>query len=68
MEFSRIQKEKEEAFLKTQKEDFQKKCEKAEKEVEKRSQDYDNALSSIPSGWSLLSMKVVEGQARLYKP
>ena len=61
MEFSRIQKEKEEAFLKTQKEDFQKKCEKAEKEVEKRSQDYDNALSSMPSGWSLLGMKVVEG-------
>jgi len=61
LELSRIQKEKEEAFLKTQKEDFKRKCEKAEKEVEKRSKDYDNALSSMPSGWSLLGMKVVEG-------
>ena len=47
--------------MKTQKEDFKRKCEKAEKEVEKRSKDYDNALSSMPSGWSLLGMKVVEG-------
>lgn len=61
LEFSRIQKEKEEDFLKTQKEEFKRKCEKAEKEVEKRSKDYDNALSSMPTGWSLLGMKVVEG-------
>ena len=29
--------------------------------MEKRSKDYDKALSSMPSGWSLLGMKVVEG-------
>ena len=61
MEFEKTQKAKEEYFLKTQKEEFQKKCEKAEKEVEKRSKDYDKALDSMPDGWSLLGMKVVEG-------
>ena len=61
LEFERSQKAKEEAFVKTQKEEFQKRCDKAEKEVEKRSQDYDKALDSVPSGWGLLGMKVVEG-------
>jgi len=59
--FEKQQKEKEEAFFEIQKQEMKKNCEKAEKEVEKRSKEYENSLDSMPSGWSLLGMKVVEG-------
>ena len=63
LEFEKTHKAKEEAFLKVQQEEAKKGRDKAEKEVEKRSSDYDKALDSMPGGWDLLGMKVVEGLA-----